>query len=53
MKGELDQDEQRFLLTGGIALGGELPPCPADWLSEKSWGEIVRLNELPKFKGLL
>ena len=53
MTGELNQDEFRFLLTGGIALGGELPPIPADWLSEKSWGELMRLNDLARFKGFI
>ena len=53
MKGDLDTEEFRFLLTGGIALGGEQAPAPAEWISEKSWGEIIRLNDLPKFKGLL
>ena len=53
MKDEMNQDEIRFFLTGGIALGGELPPCPAEWLSEKSWGELTRLGELPTFKGFI
>ncbi len=53
MSKELDYDEFRFFLTGGISMGGELPPCPVDWLSEKSWGELLRLNELPAFKGVV
>lgn len=52
MKGELDMDEYRFLLTGGISLGGLSEP-PASWLSEKSWGEINRMCDLPHFKGFL
>jgi dynein heavy chain len=51
MAGTLDPEEFRFLLTGGISLGGEVPPNPATWLSEKSWGEIIRLNDLINFKG--
>ena len=51
MSGELDPSEFRFFLTGGISLGGEQAPCPADWLSDKSWGEIIRLNDLKAFKG--
>ena len=53
MKNELDNDEFRFFLTGGISLGGELPPAPADWLSEKSWSEILRLEDMPAFKGFV
>lgn len=50
---ELNHEEWRFLLTGGISLGEQLPACPADWLEEKSWGEICRLAKLPHFKGLV
>jgi dynein heavy chain, axonemal len=53
MKNELDYEEFRFFLTGGISLGGELPPAPADWVSEKSWGEILRLEEMSAFKGFV
>ncbi|XP_078090943.1 dynein axonemal heavy chain 3-like [Mustelus asterias] len=48
----VDDDEWRFLLTGGVAL--EIPfvnPAPT-WLKEKSWGEIVRLSALPAFSEL-
>jgi dynein heavy chain len=50
---ELENDEWRFFLTGGISLGDQLPDCPAKWLEEKSWGELCRLSKLPAFKGLL
>ncbi|TPX32092.1 hypothetical protein SmJEL517_g04759 [Synchytrium microbalum] len=51
-KGEIDQDEWMFFLTGGVGVGGDGPPNPApSWLSEKSWGEIVRLSAMPAFKG--
>jgi len=53
MQGTLDYQEFRFFLTGGIAVGGELPPIPGEWLSEKSWGEILRLGDLPAFKGFV
>lgn len=51
MSKEINMEEFRFLLTGGISLGGELPKIPADWLSEKSWGELLRLSDLPAYKG--
>jgi len=53
MRGELDYEEFRFFLTGGISMGGKLPPAPAEWLSEKSWGEILRLEDLKGFKGFV
>lgn len=34
-------------------MGGELPPIPASWVSEKMWGEITRVAELPGFKGFV
>ena len=42
-------DYWRFLLTGGIALNDSLPDkLPhLSWLSAKSWGELVRLSDLP------
>jgi len=53
MEGTLDQAEFRFFLTGGVSLGDALPECPADWLAEKSWGEMNRLEKLPSYKGFL
>jgi dynein heavy chain len=40
LSSELDTNELRFLLTGGISLGEKLPECPCEWLEEKSWGEL-------------
>jgi len=34
-------------------MGGELPPAPAEWLTEKSWGEILRLEDMSAFKGFV
>ncbi|XP_067915582.1 dynein axonemal heavy chain 3-like [Heterodontus francisci] len=48
----VNDDEWRFLLTGGVAL--EIPfvnPAPT-WVKDKSWGEIVRLSTLPAFSEL-
>jgi dynein heavy chain len=54
MSGEIKEDQFRFLLTGGVSLGDELPPNPvADWLSEKLWGEINRMSKLTNFTGFL
>ena len=50
----LDPAELKFFLTGGVAMGEEQPECPCkDWMNEKNWGELNRLNKLPKFKGFL
>lgn len=54
MSGDIKEDQFRFLLTGGVSLGDELPPNPvADWLSEKLWGEINRMSKLTNFTGFL
>ena len=43
----------RFLLTGGVALENPHPnPC-SEWLSEKSWGEIVRASNLTILQGFM
>lgn len=49
---KVDDQVWRFLLTGGVALENPYPnPC-TEWLSEKSWSEIVRASDLPNLKGL-
>jgi len=53
MNNELDNAELRFFLTGGVSLGDQLPVCPCDWMSEKLWGELNRLDKLPTFEGFL
>jgi dynein heavy chain len=50
--GEIDAAEWYFLLTGGVAMDNPEPNPASAWLSDKSWGEIVRLSALPAFKGL-
>ena len=52
-KGEVDEESWRFLLTGGVALENPHPNPFPEWLSDKSWGEIVRASELPQLKGLM
>ncbi|GFS14673.1 dynein heavy chain 3, axonemal [Elysia marginata] len=52
-KGQVDDQEWRFLLTGGVALENPFAnPAPL-WLSDKSWAEIVRASQLPAFKGFM
>jgi len=53
MQGEIDEHEFRFFLTGGVSLGDALPDCPVEWLSEKQWGEMNRLDKLDHFKGFV
>lgn len=48
----MDEDVWRFLLTGGVALENPNPNPAPEWLTEKSWGEIVRASNLPNLKGL-
>ncbi|KAG2501733.1 hypothetical protein HYH03_000233 [Edaphochlamys debaryana] len=51
-KGRVDADEYMFLLTGGLG-GADPRPNPApEWLVERGWREICRLDKLPTFMGL-
>lgn len=50
MDGELDQEMLKFLLTGGVSLGEELPENPTSWMSERLWGELNRLGKLAGFE---
>lgn len=51
-RGVVDSDDYRFLLTGGVGLDNPHPnPCP-NWLPDKAWDEICRLNDYPKFDTL-
>ncbi|EDM17633.1 rCG40149 [Rattus norvegicus] len=52
-KKAIDEEVWYFLLTGGVALDNPFPNPAPEWLSEKSWGEIVRASSLPKLKGLM
>lgn len=46
MANETNAHDLKFLLTGGVSLGDVLPDNPTDWLSEKLWGEMNRLDKL-------
>lgn len=50
--GKVDDQVLRFLLTGGIALDNPYPNPAPEWLSDKSWSEIVRASKLPNLDGL-
>ncbi|KAK6993742.1 dynein heavy chain 3 axonemal, partial [Biomphalaria glabrata] len=52
-RGEVDGQEWRFLLTGGVALENPFSNPAPSWLSDKSWSEIVRASQLPAFKGFM
>ncbi|KAJ3206554.1 Dynein heavy chain 7, axonemal [Entophlyctis luteolus] len=51
-KNEIDSDEYRFLVTGGVGIGdiNLSNPDPA-WLTEKSWSDICLLSNLAGFQG--
>lgn len=48
--GEMNPEEHLFLITGGIAVENHLKK-PVDWLPDRSWDEICRLNDLSAFNG--
>jgi len=50
-KGQVDDGVWRFLLTGGIALDNPHPNPAPEWLSDKSWSEIVRASDLENLEG--
>ena len=47
----MDDQTWRFILTGGVALENPHPNPFPQWLSDKSWGEIVRASELKRLNG--
>ena len=49
---DIVEDEWRFLLTGGVALDNIHKNPASEWLSNKSWAEIVRCSNLAAFQGL-
>ncbi|MEQ2250438.1 hypothetical protein ILYODFUR_000797 [Ilyodon furcidens] len=51
-KGEIEQSEFMFLLTGGVGLQNTVANPDPSWLQDKSWDEICRANELPGLQGI-
>ncbi|NXH72361.1 DYH3 protein, partial [Hydrobates tethys] len=52
-KDQIDDEVWRFLLTGGVALDNPHPNPAPDWLSDKSWAELVRASGLTNLHGLM
>ena len=51
-RGEIDGDEWMFLLTGGLGSATDSPNPASDWLVERAWKELTRLDKLPAFSAL-
>jgi dynein heavy chain len=49
---KINLDEYKFLLTGGAGAEKNMPNPAPDWLSERSWSEILSLSTLARFKGI-
>lgn len=49
---KIDKHELIFLMTGGVGLQNNIPNPVPDWLLDKSWDEICRLDELSSYKGI-
>lgn len=50
-KGDVTEDEYVFLLTGGITVENKRKNPASEWLNNKQWDEICRVDLLPAFKG--
>ena len=48
----IDEDEYKFLLAGGGLTEKKVANPASDWLSGRSWNEILALSILPTFQGL-
>ena len=43
---EIDGDEYKWLLSGSTSVPKQLDNPSPDWVSERSWGDILQLSEL-------
>lgn len=51
-RGQIDQSLLSFFLTGGVGLDNPLPNPAPQWLTEKSWNEIIRAGSLDVLQNL-
>lgn len=51
-RGDVDLSHLTYFLTGGIALDNPHPNPAPEWISEKSWNDIVRAGALNELKEL-
>ncbi|CRK99186.1 CLUMA_CG012500, isoform A [Clunio marinus] len=51
-RGTMDEKFISFFLTDGVGLNNPHPNPASDWLTEKSWNEIVRASSLEELKNL-
>nr|KAG5708500.1 hypothetical protein BaRGS_026227 [Batillaria attramentaria] len=49
-RGDLDQQEFMFFLTGGIGLENKRKNPAPKWLLDKSWDELCRMSDLKAYK---
>jgi len=47
---EIDTEEYKWLLSGSTSVPKQLENPSSDWISERSWGDILQLSELANFK---
>ncbi|TPP67797.1 Dynein heavy chain 7 axonemal, partial [Fasciola gigantica] len=50
-EGQLNEQEWRFLLTGGVGLDNP-HTNPTDWFPAKNWDELCRLDDVTVFPGI-
>eukprot|EP00818_Percolomonas_sp_WS_P004771 CAMPEP_0117446884 /NCGR_PEP_ID=MMETSP0759-20121206/6580_1 /TAXON_ID=63605 /ORGANISM="Percolomonas cosmopolitus, Strain WS" /LENGTH=4305 /DNA_ID=CAMNT_0005239183 /DNA_START=148 /DNA_END=13065 /DNA_ORIENTATION=- len=51
--GNIDSEEWRFLLTGGVPVDASQYKNPTSWLTDASWSEIVNMTRLESMKDFL
>ena len=49
---KIDECDWKFFLTGGITPLTNTFSNPIEWLSQKSWNELICLEQLPHFKDI-